>query len=118
MRRVNGGLIFLGIVMIPLAVEHGWWRSVGFVVSFGLWALVSGHWSPVHAARVEVEQRRQRQQGDRIVELAPVDELMELSTGIGTETARLARSDRPEDAVGSGGASYPPPTVESQARWT
>jgi uncharacterized protein involved in cysteine biosynthesis len=62
MRRVNGWLTIFWIVMIPIAYFAGWLESVTFVSAISLWALVSGHWSAWQAARVEVEQRREKKE--------------------------------------------------------
>lgn len=56
MRRVNGWLAILWILMIPLSYVAGWLSSVTYVSALSLWALVSGHWSAWQAARVEVKQ--------------------------------------------------------------
>ena len=59
MRRVNGWLTIIRIVMIPVSVATGWVHSVTYISALSLWALVSGHWSAWQAARVEVEQQRE-----------------------------------------------------------
>ena len=59
MRRVNGWLTILWLVMIPVSIMTGWVESVVYVSALSLWALVSGHWSAWQAARVEVEQQNQ-----------------------------------------------------------
>jgi len=56
MRRVNGWLTILWIVMIPVSIVTGWITSVTYVAALSLWALVSGHWSAWEAARVECRQ--------------------------------------------------------------
>ncbi len=56
MRRVNGWLTILWLVMIPISLATGWVKSVVYVSALSLWALVSGHWSAWQAARVEVNQ--------------------------------------------------------------
>ena len=56
MRRVNGWLTMLWIVMIPISYVMHWLSSVTYVSALSLWALVSGHWSAWQAARVEVKQ--------------------------------------------------------------
>jgi hypothetical protein len=74
MRRVNGWLTIFWIVMIPVSYELGWLKSVVYVSSLSLWALVAGHWSSWQAARVEVaqhreiEQREQEPVEDKVVE--------------------------------------------------
>jgi len=57
MRRVNGWLTILWVVMIPVSIITGWISSVAYVAALSLWALVSGHWSAWQAARVEVTQQ-------------------------------------------------------------
>ena len=56
MKKVNGWLTILWIVMIPISYWCGWLSSVTYVSALSLWALVSGHWSAYLAARVEVKQ--------------------------------------------------------------
>ena len=60
MRRINGWLTIFWIVMIPISLVMGWLKSVVFVSALSLWALVSGHWSAWQAARVEVEQQKEK----------------------------------------------------------
>ncbi len=62
MRRVNGWLTVLWIVMIPVSILTGWISSVTYVAALSLWALVSGHWSAWQAARVEVEQAKEAEE--------------------------------------------------------
>ncbi|HEY2436054.1 MAG TPA: hypothetical protein VGH93_02670 [Solirubrobacteraceae bacterium] len=59
MRRVNGWLTVVWIVMIPVSLATGWVKSVVFVSALSLWALVAGHWSAWQAARVEVKQEQE-----------------------------------------------------------
>ena len=59
MRRLNGWMTVIWIVMIPVSFELGWLKSVAFVSALSLWALVTGHWSAWQAARVEVGQQDQ-----------------------------------------------------------
>ena len=56
MRRVNGWLTIVWILMIPISLAMHWLSSVVYVSALSLWALVSGHWSAWQAARVEVNQ--------------------------------------------------------------
>jgi hypothetical protein len=46
--------------MIPVSFSMHWLSSVTYVSALSLWALVSGHWSAWQAARVEVEQEREK----------------------------------------------------------
>lgn len=62
MRRVNGWFTIFWIAMIPSAFVMGWLESVVFVSALSLWALVSGHWSAWQAARVEVEQQKEKRE--------------------------------------------------------
>lgn len=65
MRRVNGWLTVLWIVMIPVSIATHWISSVTYVAALSLWALVSGHWSAWQAARVEVKQEREAEERAR-----------------------------------------------------
>jgi hypothetical protein len=64
MRRVNGWLTIVWIVMIPASLATGWVKSVVFVSALSLWALVAGHWSAWQAARVEVKQEEEAAKRD------------------------------------------------------
>src|SRR2546430_15351132 len=74
MRRVNGWLTVLWIVMIPVSIATHWISSVTYVSALSLWALVSGHWAAWQAARVEVAQDHEIKRGrnnpveERVVE--------------------------------------------------
>jgi anti-sigma factor RsiW len=61
MRRVNGWLTIVWIVMIPVSIVTHWISSVSYVAALSLWALVSGHWSAWQAARVEVKQKQEQE---------------------------------------------------------
>ena len=65
MRRVNGWLTVLWIVMIPVSIATHWISSVTYVAALSLWALVSGHWSAWQAARVEVKQEHEAEERAR-----------------------------------------------------
>jgi hypothetical protein len=65
MRRVNGWLTILWIVMIPVSLAAGWLNSIVYVSALSLWALVSGHWAAWQAARVEVAQQREMDEQER-----------------------------------------------------
>ena len=64
MRRVNGWLTVFWVAMIPISIVTGWINSVTYVAALSLWALVSGHWAAWQAARVEVEQQKEKAQED------------------------------------------------------
>ncbi|MEA2315247.1 MAG: hypothetical protein QOI03_1939 [Solirubrobacteraceae bacterium] len=64
MRRVNGWLTIVWILMIPASLATGWVKSVVFVSALSLWALVAGHWSAWQAARVEVKQEEEAAKRD------------------------------------------------------
>jgi hypothetical protein len=65
MRRVNGWLTILWLLMIPVSIVTHWISSVTYVAALSLWALVSGHWSAWQAARVEVNQAREAQRKEQ-----------------------------------------------------
>jgi hypothetical protein len=77
MRRLNGWLTVLWVVMIPVSIAFGWIRSIVYISALSLWALVSGHWAAWQAARVEVVQQRElRQQHERPIEQKVVEKLV------------------------------------------
>jgi hypothetical protein len=81
MRRVNGWLTILWIVMIPISLITGWISSVTYVAALSLWALVSGHWSAWQAARVEVRQEEEARRAEqKPVEQRVVDKLVNETT--------------------------------------
>src|SRR6187551_430806 len=81
MRRLNGWLTILWIVMIPVSLATGWVRSVTFVAALSLWALVSGHWSAWQAARVEQRQDEEATRAEaEPVEQRVVDKLVDETT--------------------------------------
>lgn len=81
MRRVNGWLTVVWIMMIPVSIATGWIHSVAYISALSLWALVSGHWSAWQAARVEVEQQReQREREQNPPEERIVEALVEKTT--------------------------------------
>jgi hypothetical protein len=59
MRRMNGWLTIVWVIMIPVSFATGWVKSVAYVSALSLWALVSGHWAAWQAARVEVAQKHE-----------------------------------------------------------
>lgn len=66
MRKLNGWLTVIWILMIPVSYELGWLKSVTYVSALSLWALVTGHLSTWQAARVEVAQHRDANVADVI----------------------------------------------------
>lgn len=60
MRRLNGWATVFWIGMIPFSIVTGLLSSVQYVSALSLWALVSGHLSAWQAARVEVEQQKEK----------------------------------------------------------
>jgi hypothetical protein len=62
MKRINGWLTILFIIMIPISVWTGWIYSVAYVSALSLWALVSGHLAAFQAARVEIKQDEMEQE--------------------------------------------------------
>jgi hypothetical protein len=94
MRRVNGWLTIFWIVMIPVSIITGWISSVTYVACLSLWALVSGHWSAWQAARVEVEQAKEKEKDvpgevvERIVEETEVEKEREAQKDASDESLR------------------------------
>ena len=81
MRRVNGWLALLWVVMIPVSILTGWVNSVVYVSALSLWALVSGHWSAWQAARVEVQQQEDaKRKADEDVAAEVVDAIVDRTT--------------------------------------
>ena len=93
MRRVNGWLTILWVVMIPVSYTLGWFSSVAYVSALSLWALVSGHWAAWQAARVEVAQQREHDKQiqspmeERVVERLVQETELERSQGSHSTTA-------------------------------
>ena len=56
MRRAQGWLTILWVLMIPLSLATGWVKSVTFVSALSLWALVASHGAWWAAASVEARQ--------------------------------------------------------------
>jgi hypothetical protein len=79
MRRINGWLTVAWVAMIPVSAAMGWLKSVTYVSTLSLWALVSGHWAAWQAARVEVTQKQEqdRRQGEQPLEKKVVDEMVD-----------------------------------------
>lgn len=92
MRRVNGWLTILWIIMIPVSVMTGWIHSVAYISALSLWALVSGHWSAWQAARVEVTQQQDADKREaEPLERKVVQELIhETTIGLEAEADRSA----------------------------
>jgi hypothetical protein len=78
MRRLQGWLTVLWIVMIPVSIVTHWVNSVTYVSALSLWALVTGHWSTWQAARVEVAQAEELQRSkDHPVEERVVEKIVD-----------------------------------------
>ena len=59
----------------------GWLKSVVYVSALSLWALVSGHWSAWQAARVEVEQLKEKKElEENPLERRVVEQLVQQTT--------------------------------------
>ena len=82
MRRVNGWLAIIWILMIPISLMMGWLDSVVYVSALSLWALVSGHWSAWQAARVEVAQMEDAKRRDKEDLVAEVVEALLARTNV------------------------------------
>jgi hypothetical protein len=62
-KKINGWLTVFWIIMIPVSIAFGWVRSVEYVSALSIYALITGHLSTWQAARVEVKQEQQDEQG-------------------------------------------------------
>jgi hypothetical protein len=81
MRRLNGWLVIVWLVMIPISMAFNLLSSVAYVSALSLWALVSGHWSGWQAARVEVAQEMEaRRRLDEPIEEKVVEKLIHDTT--------------------------------------
>ena len=103
MRRVNGWLTILWIVMIPISIVTHWVTSVVYVSALSLWALVSGHWSAWQAARVEVAQQEEARRHEQ--EDIPRDVVAEL---VRTTTIEPEVPDAAFSSSGPGGSAPRP----------
>jgi hypothetical protein len=91
MRRVNGWLTILWIVMIPISLVTHWVNSVVYVSALSLWALVSGHWSAWQAARVEVKQQQDaRRRAEEDIPADVVERIVEETTIARADGAELS----------------------------
>lgn len=105
MRRVNGWLTVLWIVMIPISLLADWLDSVVYVSALSLWALVSGHWSAWQAARVEVKQETEAQQreaadlpaevAEKVTEVLDEPECRECAHRVGVAAQRTSPENAP-----------------------
>jgi hypothetical protein len=77
MRKAQGWLTVVWVVMIPLSLATGWVKSVTFVSALSLWALVASHGAWWAAASVECRQAEENVAEDvveKIVEETDVKE--------------------------------------------
>jgi len=97
MRRVNGWLTILWVLMIPVSLVTGWVSSVVYVSALSLWALVSGHWSAWQAARVEVAQQAEAQRRESEDIAGDVVERLITETDVVTAPATAATTQPVQD---------------------
>jgi hypothetical protein len=69
MRRAQGWLTILWVLMIPASLVTGWVKSVTFVSALSLWALVASHGAWWAAASVEVRQAEEDVAGDVVEQI-------------------------------------------------
>jgi hypothetical protein len=77
MRRVQGWLTTLWVVMIPLSLVTGWVKSVTFVSALSLWALVASHGAWWAAASVECRQAEENVAADVVEEMVEKTDVQE-----------------------------------------
>ncbi|WP_285243186.1 hypothetical protein [Pseudarthrobacter sp. fls2-241-R2A-127] len=107
MRRVNGWLAIIWILMIPISLLMGWLDSVVYVSALSLWALVSGHWSAWQAARVEVAQQEDAKRRDKEDLVAEVVEALLARTNV--EPVSATPSTSAETSAASSATRPPRP---------
>jgi hypothetical protein len=56
MRRVNGWLTVVWLIMVPVAITTGWIYSIAFISAISIYANVAGHLAAWQASRVETVQ--------------------------------------------------------------
>ena len=66
MRKAQGWITLLWIVLIPISLALGWVKSVTFVSALSLWALVASHGAWWAAASVECKQAEREEEEEDI----------------------------------------------------
>jgi hypothetical protein len=77
MRRAQGWLTLLWLVMIPVSLATGWVKSVTFVSALSLWALVASHGAWWAAASVECRQAEEDVAKDVVEEIVQKTDVQE-----------------------------------------
>jgi hypothetical protein len=77
MRRAQGWLTLLWLVMIPVSLATGWVKSVTFVSALSLWALVASHGAWWAAASVECRQAEENVAKDVVEEIVQKTDVQE-----------------------------------------
>ncbi|HEV7585603.1 MAG TPA: hypothetical protein VGO14_07475 [Solirubrobacteraceae bacterium] len=66
MRKAQGWITILWVVLIPVSLTLGWVKSVTFVSALSLWALVASHGAWWAAASVECKQAEREEEEEDI----------------------------------------------------
>jgi hypothetical protein len=66
MRKAQGWITILWVVLIPISLALGWVKSVTFVSALSLWALVASHGAWWAAASVECKQAEREKEEEEI----------------------------------------------------
>ena len=66
MRKAQGWITILWVLLIPVSLGLGWVKSVTFVSALSLWALVASHGAWYAAARVECKQAEREEEEEDI----------------------------------------------------
>jgi hypothetical protein len=66
MRKAQGWITILWVVLIPISLALGWVKSVTFVSALSLWALVASHGAWWAAASVECKQAEREEEEEAI----------------------------------------------------
>jgi hypothetical protein len=76
MRKAQGWITILWVVLIPISLAFGWVKSVTFVSALSLWALVASHGAWWAAASVECKQA-EREEDEEDIPAEVVEKLVQ-----------------------------------------
>jgi hypothetical protein len=90
MRKAQGWITILWVVLIPISLALGWVKSVTFVSALSLWALVASHGAWWAAASVECRQAEEDIPGDVVEEIVERTDVEEESPALATASEASA----------------------------
>jgi hypothetical protein len=94
MRRAQGWLTILWVVVIPISLITGWVKSVTFVSALSLWALVASHGAWWAAASVEARQAEEDVAKDVVEKIVEQTDVEEAKAEAEAEADALADASR------------------------